>query len=87
MEAARPKGARDVTLTGALDHVPRRERGTQLRPRREAARKIRLEAEDDVDRFVEGIGLIAEVRLGSAVRGFQNGIDMGESVCGPAPQG
>ena len=63
----------------SLDRLPTRVRGAQRGPRRSDARKVGLEAEDDVDRFIEWIIPVSEFFFRRPVGALKDIIDLGKT--------
>jgi hypothetical protein len=84
LESSLPEHPSDFARWSTLDRVPGRVCRAQCRPGRAKAREIRLETENDVDRFVKRVRLIPKFRFGCAIGGFENLIDAAESLDGAA---
>jgi hypothetical protein len=70
----------DVASTRPLDRLPTWIRFSQSGPRRAETREVSLEAQDDVDRFIEWIILVPEFSLRCRVGALKDFIDLGKTL-------
>ncbi len=80
LETSLSKYGCDVASRRALDRLPARIRPTQAGPGQAQACEVGLKTQDDIDRLVEWIILIAEIILRCSVGTFENLIDRSETL-------
>src|SRR5437868_201657 len=78
VEAPATKNAPNVAGRSTFERIPRWVGSAQVGPSRTKAREIGLKAEDDVNRLVQRIRLVAQYRFRSAVGSLKHCIGVGK---------